>query len=117
MVGAFRAECLQVAGERGWVAGDVDDLGGAGGEEGLDEGGGAADARGVGDDRRVVGGETLEQCGHPGFGGAHDEAAVALVAQFHVPLGGADGHAVDFDAGEAFHDAGAFEGAKKPTPQ
>lgn len=104
------AERLEVAGQRRRMARHVENLGRAGFPERVDERRGAADARGVGDDQGVVGGEPLKEGWHPLFSGASDEIPVGDPSLLLIEAGGLDGCLVDLNAGETLDEGRAFEG-------
>lgn len=108
-------EDLEVAGERGGVAGDVEDLGGALLAEEFEGGPGAATSGWVEDEGGVVGVEPGEDAGEEFLDAAEEEFTVCAVAPFGVLAGGAHGGLIHFDAGEGFYVLGHFEAKEADT--
>ena len=107
------AEDGEVADLGGGVAGDVDDSGGAEGDELIEEFLGAAFARGINDDGGLGGGEldVLED----GFGGGGEEGGVGDAVGGGIAAGPVGGGFADFDAGDFFEVLGEGEGEEAGT--
>ncbi len=102
-------ENLEVPGERGRVAGDVEDLSRLLLAEEFEGGPGAATAWGVEDEGGVVGVEPGEYAGEEFLDAAEEELAVGAVAAFGVLAGCANCGLIHLDAGEGFHVLCHFE--------
>ena len=105
---AVFVESLQVSGEGGGVAGDVDDGGGFAGDEGVDEAVVEAFAGGI-DDNEVRGRLVFDLAGQPGFGFGGDKAGIANAQLPGVVTGIAGGVADGLNANKAFGVPGQVE--------
>jgi hypothetical protein len=114
-IGLVFREDLEVTGEGGGVAGDVEDLGGALLTEELEGGAGATTSRWVKDEGCSAGVELGEDTGEEFFDTTEEEFAIGAVAAFGVLAGGPHGGFIHLDTCEGFQVLGHFEAEETDT--